>query len=328
MRSGEYRFEVVSDTANSVKLYAKSLTDNSSLFLGNAYKGTTLTTWRYRWQPTGNILGDYEIVAYAFLGTESVATNIVQITIPPLVSGVQATASPSIGSTTEIKTLQPTVSFTFSKPLPLQDTVALQLDVAHASSVQMYALGSASLIKKYLGYAVPLDTDTWLLQFDSTQLPDGVYTFSALINNAYGMYESRKSSVTVKNSVAVVLTPVQQTTIKNLETVDIKASTSIVAAPSPVIRTKTQSITSTTSNLDTVAPVDITNVKDALKIATDPELVRLAAAMRMNDTGQIAVIKQRIQNLKMQMSSKLGIVLSSEQSAELDTAERVAAHFD
>lgn len=71
--------------------------------------------------------------------------------------------------------------------------------------------------------------------------------------------------------------------------------------------------------VNTASSSRLAEVKSVLKTATDAELVRLAAAMRMNDNDQVTTIKARIENLKVQTSGKLGVALSADQSAEIDS---------
>jgi len=97
-----------------------------------------------------------------------------------------------------------TPTFTFSSPkdgVTLGNMLKIEGTVSGAKNVEFYLIASESNTKKYVGTARSQTGNTWNLELDSSNLPNGAFYLLAKIDNAYGTYESGKIKVYVDRLV-------------------------------------------------------------------------------------------------------------------------------
>lgn len=301
--SNEFRFEIKAENAKSVKVYAFGASLQKSILLGSAYKIDS-KTWRYRWQSAKFQDGQYSIKAQVVVNDQTTVTNEITVTkVTQVASLPKVTASTSIETVTKpivpvvvkASELKPEAVIDIQKSGVLLKTVPIVITVAHASSVELYVQGKNSLIKKFLGKALSVDMDRWMLDFDTTQVPNGDYTVIANILNQYGLYETKSSPVTIRNVVVESYSPAQQeqinvlTVIADDEQKEKEKQLAVEPQPAPTLEI---------SNEVKLEEPQKEKIKDGLN--------HLSTALRVSDTNNIDTVKKRFEDIKQEIIDSHG----------------------
>ncbi len=306
--ASEFRFAITAESAQSVKMFARLQPDGVLTTLGYAYRDTD-TLWRYRWLPGTMPAGKYTVGANVYRTNNTSAEAQLVVTKLAPVATLATTSTATSSMTVKPLVPDPVVSATVKPVGPVFGRAEFTVRVPGATAVNVYALGSNTLTRNYIGKAFNADTSIWTLSFDSAAMPDGEYTLITVVTNSYGTYESRPLHFGVKNRTEPILTPEQTAKIDTLRA---------VAASVPET-----SSTPTASNTDSrpLATSTLAFIIKTTDAAIADELIKLAAALRAGDTIRVAAIKAGIESLKQQViASAVGLRSSA------DIIDQVTAH--
>ncbi len=229
--STDFKFEIKTEQADAIKIYARHISPAQDFYLGTAYKYDS-KTWRYKWLASTFPDGEYSVMA------QIISNNV---SLPPLLlSVVKLSNITPVSTTTKIvatssptQILKPEVDIDIQGSLPLIKNVGIKIDVAQALKVELFALPKNALTRKYMGLTRSVDSDTWVYDLNTTQLPNGEYTLIAVITNSFGSYEKTTESFKISNPVATTVTPAQEAQVQKIEAVasEIESNTKDTVAP-------------------------------------------------------------------------------------------------
>ncbi|MFZ2192992.1 MAG: Ig-like domain-containing protein [Candidatus Moraniibacteriota bacterium] len=118
----------------------------------------------------------------------------------------EKTIAPIINRTVDTSTKSPTIDITpnltfsnLSDGKTIQNEIAILGEVEIAKSVEFYLILENSNTKKYIGTATRQSENTWKLNFDSKNFPNGSFSLIAKIENIYGSYESGRVKIIINN---------------------------------------------------------------------------------------------------------------------------------
>lgn len=207
--------------------------------------------------------------------------------------------------------VEPSIEVTVRKSSPLSGMVEVRTRAEGLRFVEIYAIGRYSATKKFLGLSSQISSDTWVYQWDTTQLPNGEYTIIANAKSAFGLFEGKSSVVTVSNERVATYTQTQQNTIDAIADVNSLVQPTTVDSAQPITQ-------STEGSEDAPVSDDLQQlVRDLFtefSAELDAEFQRLASALRSKDDAAVTQIKDRIELLKEEIHRS---ALSDDQSDSL-----------
>jgi Bacterial Ig-like domain/Bacterial TSP3 repeat len=96
--------------------------------------------------------------------------------------------------------MQPIVALEIHSATYLKNIFSIDVSVAQALSVTLYARKDGGLTNIYIGNALHTSETAWTVLFDSRTIPNGDYNIFAHVKNKYGTYESRMYRASIANA--------------------------------------------------------------------------------------------------------------------------------
>ena len=96
--------------------------------------------------------------------------------------------------------MQPIVALEIHSATYLKNIFSIDVSVAQALSVTLYARKDGGLTNIYIGNALHTSETAWTVLFDSRTIPNGDYNIFAHVKNKYGTYESRMYHASIANA--------------------------------------------------------------------------------------------------------------------------------
>ncbi len=315
---GDATLKVVAMNASSVKLHARKHDTNAYSFLGYATnKGNG--EWRYEWNTELVTDGTYIIKGQAIYGDTSYITNTLTIAVNNS-DEVVSTTTPKVVSATTTPMLEPEISITIPKQSPLMGDNDVLLSVLGATFVEVYALPKNSLTPRYLGLAEKQNTTDWRYRWNTKQTPNGEYVVFAKVKHTYGLSDSRRVPVTVKNEVVVTQTEEQAKTVSDLQAISTVLKETVVPQGEPVPPSSQPQIATVqpiylTPVKEVVNEIDVTDEEmDSLSVLLqefrskiEKDLNKLAKAIRNGDEDEIKNIKAHIESIRQDVIETLPV---------------------
>lgn len=283
---------------------------------------------------------------------------------PAVSSETNVTAPPPTGQ----EPLATTTRSTEVAPIPVNDETNVTLEphaelsygsdtvvgirkvfvkVERAGAVELLAVQRTSLTEKYLGNAMRVGVDMWLVNFDSTQMPNGEYKIFARITNTYGSYTTVRSPVTIFNAPPLKK-PLASSSPEAVEVAEIKTSiTSIVGElqqqePARNLTKEIHDIVTPTQKLPPDTTTTVSKTEDA--VIADADVVEKSnpflsnfelefkvalelytVAMRARDINGMERMKARILELERQSLDRVStdLITDPDNSGEMIQKVRV-----
>ncbi|MCD5381728.1 MAG: Ig-like domain-containing protein [Candidatus Pacebacteria bacterium] len=206
-------------------------------------------------------------------------------------------------TTTAATHLTPTTTIHFAHDGPYSGHVPFVLTVAHATSVEVYAQHHTGRLEQYLGTAQTLDAARWRFGFDSTALPNGIYTLVFKITTPYGVHTDTTHSLTIANEIHTPYTEAQQAYIDSLTVTQIPTLTThdTHATTSTTPPQAGQIVTSATADA-AIQPL----LEEHHEAITEVQL-SLAQAIRSGNQDRIHTAREAVQTLKQTIIDTLDI---------------------
>lgn len=216
--SGTVPVMITVPSAVEVKLMLLRKRDGNLTILGPAQKIDT-TTWKYLWQTHSYDDGEYAIKVFIknSFGTyddKSDSTFIIQNHVST------ASTSPSVTTTTESSESIDTEESTSTEQIATevlrdpqrvtltQDTTFLSKDslrfvvsALNATEVKIYARNVKTLTLHYVGLAKRSNGETWYVDWNITNIPNGTYAVRAKAKVNDKIVESSQTEVFVENGI-------------------------------------------------------------------------------------------------------------------------------
>jgi hypothetical protein len=275
----EFRFEIATLEAETVKLYVTQEINQKEVFLGVAYKASA-GLWKYLWNTSDYATGIYKIRAQVIKNNLSIVSNTLSVekkdqqVVPPVVP-ISTTPTPP-------------VSIAILSKNPVEGIVGVQIEVADADKVLIYAEKKGTLTEKYLGTAKKIDADTWTYFVDTNQMPNGEYRFISAVTNIYGSYKKSSEFVSIVNS-SPELTREQKEAVTRIETTENEIQTTSAITSSA--NTEVKPVFSVPEYFSTSEDVASSPKEILTQDVFDLKLKRLAAAVRFGDLNAINALK-------------------------------------
>ncbi|MFM2381822.1 MAG: hypothetical protein RLZZ76_589 [Candidatus Parcubacteria bacterium] len=272
----EFRFEIETDGATTIKLFATKLSNSTEVFLGTAYKVTT-QLWKYRWNAGDYANGEYRVRAQTI-------KDGVTLTSQPVIVTKSSSTTPLVEQTvpeTVVSPLltKPPVTIDVQASSPLAGSVGVHVSVADAKKVELFTVKEGELSERYIGTAKAIDTNIWVLFIDTKNIPNGTYRFLARVQNTFGAYSETTESIVVRN-VTAPLTDTQKNLVEQIVQVE---------ATLPAL----QSASTTSVLAIDDAQLSESDVKTIEELFAE-RLLRLSAAIRLGDAQAIEAIKREV----------------------------------
>lgn len=285
----EFSFDISSESADKVKIFAYHVLSAKNTLLGYAVKDTA-TTWEYVWRASSVEDGEYRITAQVIADSIEQTSNTVILYLKKQSATDLTASSTNTNVSLDEQVLKPKVSIQVQASSPIAKAVGIKIDVDHALKVELYVQERNGLVKKYLGTATNSDTDTWVYGLDTTRIPDGEYTVIASVKNQYGIYESESAFVKIQNASAVSYTLKQDEQIKVLSAIDAE------------IKEKTEDDKTVETGNE-----ELNVILADLSSLLEGELQRFASALRMNNEKAISSTRSQLEKRTQEIiRSKLG----------------------
>jgi hypothetical protein len=281
LSASDFRFEVETAAADTVKMYTTQLPGTKPTFLGNAYKSST-NLWKYRWAAADYADAEYSITAQVIKDGVQITADSIRVTKKQVTT---ASSSASIAQTEDVlpqKEMKPEVTIDIQANLPLSGSAGLKIDVASAQKVEVYALKNDELTPRFLGNAKSVDIDTWVYYVNTKNIPNGEYRFVARVTSVYGSYDTSTERVKVMNQLAEI-TAAQTEKIESITALEKEVVSTLVAPKSEQDPIKQPEGVVQAA----VEKLDIHELTSEL----DARLQRLAVAVRFGDLETIDKIK-------------------------------------
>jgi hypothetical protein len=299
-KANEFRFKTTAPSATkNVKIYLRNDATNTHTLLGYAYKAST-DSWVYRWDASLMPAGTYAVKAVA-IQTDllQLATPFVTVTKTAALEASVPTSAVGTSSLLVKPVLKPTLTFNLEQGQTLKNLATVKLDVASASTIEMYIQNRSALTKKFLGHAQSIDTEVWMYQFDTKKLPNGEYVLIAQVKNSFGSYETQSAAIKITNEVALALTPKEEERVTVLTNIAEQEKSSLVVVPVENKVTAPESATLETTleksfDAEAIAKSLVTQFKDKITA----ELQVFTATVRSGDVVAIDASKKRLDTLK------------------------------
>lgn len=323
---GYATIKVFATNATTIKLHARKSDATTYMFLGYAiYHGND--EWRYEWDTEKVLDGTYILKAQAIYGDVSFSSNTLTIGVGNTSSSTTTTTTNSTSTITTTPTtitttpvLEPSIAISIPKPSPVSGDIDVLFSVPGATFIEVYALPKNSLTKRYLGLAERLNTTDWRYKWNTKQTPNGEYSVFGTIKTTYGLTDSRKIPVTVKNEIVVVQTEEQAKTVTDLQAINVVLKETTVPIGEPVPPTSQPQIPVVqpiyvTPVTEIIKEVEITSEeKDTLeqllqdfRAEIEDDLNKLARAIRNEDEEEIKNIKAHIESIRQEIIETLPI---------------------
>ncbi len=286
----EFKFDIKTKAADSIKMYAYQKATGKNIFLGIAYKAAD-GLWKYRWNTKDFADGEYTLKAQGMNDGLTFTSNTLEVKKEPRETVAEKTSTSTLQ--TPVQDLKPEVSIDIQGNIPLKGSVGLKIDVQSASKVAVFAQKKGELIERFLGNAKSVDTDTWVFYVDTKNVPNGEYAFVAKVQNSYGEYSEKTQLVKVFNEVALP-NEAEQKTIAVINEVEKEAVKQfpIGSQPAPTTPGAPEQL-----HIDEAQPDVRPEIKanfDDVKKSVDEELKLLSSAIRLGDQEKIARIRENI----------------------------------
>ena len=219
----------------------------------------------------------------------------------------------------------------------LSGNVALRVDVDAADFVEIWMVPEGSQTRKIIGLAKsqPDESDRWVLQWDTSRVPNASYKVTARVKNDFGLYESNTEKVTVFNTPYIP----KQTDEQQKEIEQIAIAQKIEKTVTNEMRdTTVESEKVELDGLETEDEADesvatksdtIDKLLSAFRDEIDDELQRLVVTYRTNDSVATERAEARIEELRKKiLTTSLRDTGSGEHATEIDEriSEMVSEH--
>jgi len=192
------------------------------------------------------------------------------------------------------KELKPVAAFKSPLPGKIQGSVAIELAVKDALSVEFNVRKSNSLVSRYLGSGQRKEESKWTFSWNTSLTPNAHYELYAVITNEFGQYESGPVSVVVLNAVAAapetqkkIVDIKEQVQIKEVETTEKKETEKVntVEAVEQDVKNFSEKL-----KID-LPPQEAKKVDDAVKTVTQE--LKPKVEIHLKELGEnISIIKQ------------------------------------
>ena len=192
------------------------------------------------------------------------------------------------------KELKPVAAFKSPLPGKIQGSVAIELAVKDALSVEFNVRKSNSLVSRYLGSGQRKEESKWTFPWNTSLTPNAHYELYAVITNEFGQYESGTVSVVVLNAVAAapetqkkIVDIKEQVQIKEVETTEKKETEKVntVEAVEQDVKNFSEKL-----KID-LPPQEAKKVDDAVKTVTQE--LKPKVEIHLKELGEnISIIKQ------------------------------------
>jgi hypothetical protein len=308
---GNAVLKVSVQSATRVTLFARQKENATFTRIGDAVSASD-GAWRFEWDTSTQKDGEYALKAS--VTTQAGTFESTQI-FTSLKNVKTETASSTQNTVTPQTTLEPDISVRIPEGTLVTDDTDVVVLVSGARYVEEYALPKKSLTPLFLGLAQKKSDTEWRYRWYTKQTPNGEFAVFARVGHMYGVTESSRTVLQVKNEITPTYTPEQKTHIE--EVTDVVSQLEKITEREPMQEGTT---TTTTVPMLTIAPKEtyvkpielivaemsnqdapeesLTSALTQFRQSLDTELAAYARALRSDDAEAAAASLQKIEVLK------------------------------
>lgn len=104
---------------------------------------------------------------------------------------------------TETTSQPPEATVSLSATQPVTGTIPVRISSTPARAVEVYvqSRSNQTLTRRFIGVATKQTEDTWVLQYDTTQTPNGSYRIVAIVKGMTGQFDASSADIVIQNKI-------------------------------------------------------------------------------------------------------------------------------